>query len=84
MFTSIFLSEGIEKRMTHGVVLNKFHPAWWLPGGHSQTLYRKYSPSDVVKQSRERIELDDGDFIDLDWSADAPNRYEASYITVFI
>jgi len=84
MFTSIFLSEGIEQRMTHGVVLNKFHPAWWLPGGHSQTLYRKFSPSDVVKQSRERIELDDGDFIDLDWSADAPNRYEASYITVFI
>jgi hypothetical protein len=84
MFTSIFSSDRIKQRMTHDVVLDKFHPAWWLPEGHSQTLYRKFSPSDVVRQSRERIELEDGDFVDLDWSADAPNKYEASPVTVFI
>jgi uncharacterized protein len=70
--------------MTHGTSKNIFSPAWWLPGGHSQTLFRKFSPSDTVNQSRERVELDDGDFIDLDWSADAPIGFEASDVTVFI
>lgn len=70
--------------MTHGANINKFSPAWWLPGGHSQTLFRKFSPADSVRQSRERIELDDGDFIDLDWSADAPMCFDASDVTVLI
>jgi predicted alpha/beta-fold hydrolase len=46
-----------------------FRPAWWLPGAHLQTLYptlfrRRTWPS----LQRERLELADGDFIDLDWS----------------
>lgn len=45
-----------------------FHPAWWLPGPHLQTLwsplFRKKPP---LPRQRERIELADGDFIDLDW-----------------
>ncbi len=45
-----------------------FKPVWWLPEGHSQTLWRKFSPSAPVCHRRERIELDDGDFIDLDWA----------------
>jgi predicted alpha/beta-fold hydrolase len=47
----------------------KFNPAWWLRDGHSQTLWRRVFKPKVVSQSRQRIELDDGDFIDLDWSA---------------
>jgi predicted alpha/beta-fold hydrolase len=48
-----------------------FRPAWWLPGPHLQTLF----PQLFRKQrqpllTRERIELDDGDFLDIDWSAD--------------
>ncbi|NKB34608.1 MAG: alpha/beta fold hydrolase [Pseudomonadales bacterium] len=70
--------------MTHGAPIEKFSPAWWLPGGHSQTLYRKFSPTDSVRQQRERVELEDGDFIDLDWCADAPIGAEASEVTVFI
>ena len=54
-----------------------FKPAWWLPGPHLQTLYGsllRKAPS--LQRSRERLWLDDGDFIDLDWhgphEADAP------------
>lgn len=46
-----------------------FKPAWWLPNAHFQTLwpslFRKYHQPLTLK--RERIELQDGDFIDLDW-----------------
>ncbi len=50
-----------------------FRPAWWLPGGHLQTLWpaliRRRSAPPVI---RERLELADGDFLDLDWAAQAP------------
>ncbi len=45
-----------------------FKPAWWCPGPHSQTLWARlarYAPD--VALWRERLELPDGDFIDLDW-----------------
>lgn len=45
-----------------------YRAPWWLPDGHSQTIYaralgRKYR----VQYRRERWETPDGDFIDLDW-----------------
>jgi uncharacterized protein len=44
-----------------------FRPAWWLPGAHAQTvcgrLLRRPRPPAF---RRERLELPDGDFIDLD------------------
>jgi predicted alpha/beta-fold hydrolase len=48
------------------IIPTSFHPAWWLPGPHLQTLW----PSLVRRQpkltlGRRRIELADGDFIDL-------------------
>ena len=48
---------------------NRFRPAWWLPGPHLQTLWpallrRRGKPALL----RERIELGDGDFLDLDWN----------------
>jgi predicted alpha/beta-fold hydrolase len=46
-----------------------FRPAWWLPGGHLQTLFptlfRVRRPPPL---KRERLELDDSDFLDLDWT----------------
>jgi predicted alpha/beta-fold hydrolase len=45
-----------------------FSPAWWLPGGHLQTLWNPFcrrAPS--LPRRRERLWLADGDFIDLDW-----------------
>ena len=49
-----------------------FTPAWWLPGPHAQTLWpallRRTRP---VSLTRERLELPDGDFVDIDWTGDS-------------
>lgn len=60
------------------MVNSTFKPAWWLTNPHAQTIYptlekRSKAPIDFY----ERLELPDGDFIDLAWakngvSADAP------------
>lgn len=47
-----------------------FRPAWWLPGAHLQTLFpsllrRRVAPALL----RQRVELPDGDFVDIDWTA---------------
>lgn len=45
-----------------------FKPAWWLPGPHLQTLWNplwRKPPS--LQRERERLWLEDGDFLDLDW-----------------
>ena len=47
-----------------------FHPAWWLPGPHAQTIWPvlcRRRPR--LSLRRERLELPDGDFLDLDWTA---------------
>ncbi len=48
-----------------------FKPAWWLRNSHLQTLWpavlRKRKLKANVKLLRERLELPDGDFLDLDW-----------------
>ncbi len=48
---------------------DEFKPAWWLRNSHLQTLWPAIFRSDVkhLALQRERIELPDGDFIDLDW-----------------
>lgn len=47
----------------------------WLPGGHAQTIYpvlfRRLAP---VAARAERLELADGDFMDLEWSGDGGPR----------
>ncbi|MCB9232310.1 MAG: alpha/beta fold hydrolase [Bacteroidia bacterium] len=51
------------------VIDSTFRPPIWLKNGHTQTIWpaltRKVNAPDYV---RERIELPDGDFVDLDWS----------------
>jgi hypothetical protein len=47
------------------VVRSAFRPAWWLPGAHLQTLWgtvRRRPPLHFVE---ERLELPDGDFVEL-------------------
>ena len=53
-------------RTTGCLTTSRFRPAWWLPGPHLQTLW----PSLMRRRprlalTRRRIELVDGDFIDL-------------------
>lgn len=46
-----------------------FHPPWWLASAHLQTIYASlFRRGPRIALRRERIELDDGDFLDLDWT----------------
>lgn len=48
--------------------MSQFRPAWWLRNRHHQTLWPsliRRGPRIVTR--RERLELPDGDFLDLDW-----------------
>lgn len=48
---------------------SSFKPAWWLPNSHLQTLWPVLCKRSIkIPLKRERIDLPDGDFIDLDWS----------------
>ena len=47
----------------------------WLPGGHAQTIYPAlFRRVAQVTTHAERLELADGDFIDLKWSGQARSR----------
>jgi hypothetical protein len=52
---------------------DNFRSPWWLPGGHLQTVWRKLATTPKLLRSRRRIELLDGDFIDLDYATAAPS-----------
>jgi hypothetical protein len=46
-----------------------FKPAWWLRNPHLQTLWPVFFRRHLLpKLRRERLELPDGDFVDLDWT----------------
>jgi predicted alpha/beta-fold hydrolase len=49
-------------------IAGTFKPAWWLPGGHLQTLWPALLRRPIpLMVRRERFNLPDGDFIDVDW-----------------
>lgn len=55
----------------------QFKPAWWLRNTHLQTIWPTVFRGHIkgLQILRERIELPDGDFVDIDWvnkEADAP------------
>lgn len=59
------------------VITSTYRPPFWLPGPHLQTLYPALlGPAPNVPFNRERWELGDGDFLDVDWidakKTDAP------------
>jgi len=50
------------------IIQSSFRPAWWLKNGHAQTLWPSlFRPRPDIPLTRERLELADGDFLDLDW-----------------
>ena len=50
----------------------RFKPAWWCRGPHMQTLWPYlFRRTPRVKLRRERLELPDGDFLDLDWTSNS-------------
>ena len=56
--------------MSHGkVTSSSFQAPWWLKNCHAQTLWpRLNSPSALNIYRQERLELPDGDFVDLCWT----------------
>ena len=56
--------------MLNGYQVNEFKPPFGLRGRHSQTIYSSLSRQIVrgVTLQRERLELPDGDFIDIDFA----------------
>ena len=60
----------------HGsIISSSFKPAWWLPGPHAQTLFPVLARRRLALSTQaERLELPDGDFLDLNWALDAPTQ----------
>lgn len=53
---------------TPSVAEEAYSAPFWLPSGHLQTIYpAAFTAKQQVKYRRERWELDDGDFMDVDW-----------------
>lgn len=59
-----------------GLIENSTYRApTWLPGGHVQTIYPAlFRRLERLPARAERLELCDGDFIDLEWSGNAGSR----------
>ena len=54
------------------IVPADFTPAWWLRGPHLQTVWPALVRRvHAVSLTRERLELPDGDFLDIDWTGDS-------------
>jgi len=51
------------------IIKSDFKPAWWLQGAHLQTVWPTFFRKlPDLKLTQERLELDDGDFLDLTWA----------------
>ena len=51
------------------IIDSAFKPAWWLRGAHAQTLWPAlFRRRPKLALERQRLELPDGDFLDLFWS----------------
>jgi len=53
------------------IIKSDFRAAWWLKNGHLQTIWGSlFRKIEISKTRLQRLELDDGDFIDLEWQVD--------------
>ena len=52
------------------IIESLFKPAWWLTNAHAQTIYSSMRhPLSAPVDKAERMDLPDGDFLDLVWSS---------------
>lgn len=62
------LLQGISLNLIH---TSSFKPAWWLHNRHAQTIWPSlFRLRPLISLRRERLELPDGDFLELDWTAE--------------
>ena len=51
--------------------LSEFKPPWWATNRHVQTIYPRFMQARAkIEQTRSRLNLPDGDFVDLVWVGD--------------
>jgi hypothetical protein len=62
----------------------EFTPVPWLKNGHAQTLWRKFATVPSINHRRQRIELRDGDFIDVDWYDPSPQLLDNNRTAVLL
>ncbi len=56
-------------------LLQSYHAPGWLPGGNAQTIFPYFvNLNPTIRYQRERWEMDDGDFIDIDWLEGEPDK----------
>lgn len=66
---SIFVSQ------SYAYAAAPYKAPFWLPGGHLQTIFASLlSNGSQIEYRRERWELNDGDFIDVDWADASPEK----------
>ncbi|MGH8608103.1 MAG: hydrolase [Gammaproteobacteria bacterium] len=52
-----------------GLAVEGFKPAWWISSPHAQSIWAAFlRRRPRLQLTRERLELPDGDFVDLDWT----------------
>ena len=59
-----------KQKASNSVMTDSFTPPWWAKNPHLQTILPVLTMVDPPQLSRQRLELSDGDFIDLDWVGD--------------
>jgi predicted alpha/beta-fold hydrolase len=79
MASALFLA-GLLLAVPLAQAAEPYKAPFWLPGGNPQTLWGALIGGPEVVYRRERWELPDGDFIDLDW-VDGP--VEAPLVVLF-
>ncbi|NRA83251.1 MAG: hydrolase [Gammaproteobacteria bacterium] len=62
----------------------EFKPAWWAKGPHAQTILADFlTRRDKSLGHQQRLELPDGDFVDLVWTTPPPENYQGPLIVLF-
>ncbi|WP_445400475.1 hydrolase [Zobellella sp. An-6] len=59
---------------------SRFTSPWWAANPHVQTILAKYLHRARIRTRRERLELPDGDFVDLAWAL--PRQHESRPLVV--
>jgi len=66
------------------IIKSEFQASWWLKNPHMQTLWSPlFRRTEPVQTRLQRLELDDGDFIDLDWVL-AKNKQPSSPVLLLL
>ncbi len=60
-----------------------FRSPAWLPGGHAQTIWPQFLRRPQVRYRRERVDLHDGDFWDVDWMEPGGAGEHSPVVVVF-